>query len=251
MDYDPASSTTSGHALEPVLRFLSDAKLKPLFILETHAHADHLSGAQSLKLVYPDIQLAIGDQIRVVQRTFAEIFNFGIDFKADGSQFDRLLKDGEKFKAGSIEVEVVHTPGHTPACTTYRIGQYLFVGDLMFIPDSGTGRCDFPDGSATQLFKSIERLYRFPNTYLVFVGHDYQPNGRPLKFKSTIGEQKEENIHIRSSTSEAEFVKMRTERDRTLKAPKLLFPSIQVNIRAGKLPDPAGNGRRYLHIPIS
>lgn len=251
MDYDPAASKTSEESANEVIEYLKSKQLKLHFILETHAHADHLSGSQIIKKQFPDAKVAIGENIKKVQEVFKNVFDLPDDFKTDGSQFDQLLKDGEEFAAGSIKIKTIFTPGHTPACASYLIDSNVFVGDALFMPDYGTGRCDFPAGSAVDLYHSIHnRLYELPEDTKVYTGHDYLPNGRPLKFMATIAEEKKENIQLKATTSLEEFVQFRTERDRTLAAPKLLLPSVQVNIDAGHLPKPAKNGTRYLRIPI-
>jgi len=251
LDYDPLSSSTSTASVERIEAFLKKEDLKLHFVLETHAHADHLSGSQYLKRRF-DARIAIGAAITEVQKVFADIFDLDSTFVPDGSQFDKLLVDGERIRAGSIDVDVIATPGHTPACVTYKIDDAVFTGDALFIEDYGTGRCDFPRGSADRLYSSVhERLYGLPDATRVFVGHDYQPNGRPLRFETTIGRSKEANVQLRASTSRNEFVKRRNERDAHLAAPRLLFPSVQVNIDAGRLPKPRTNGRRYLTIPLN
>lgn len=250
LDYDVLSSQTSTASIGRVETFLKEKGLTLHYVLETHAHADHLSGSQYLKRRF-DAPVAIGAAIADVQKVFAGVFDLGERFPTDGSQFDRLLADGEKITAGSLQIEVIATPGHTPACVTYRLGDAVFTGDALFIEDYGTGRCDFPSGSAEALYTSVhERLYALPDATRVFVGHDYQPNGRALRWETTIGASKESNIQLRASTSRADFVKRRTERDATLTPPRLLFPSVQVNIDAGRLPKPHANGRRYLTIPL-
>ncbi len=252
MDYDPAASKTSQESAKAVIEFLRSKQLRLHFILETHAHADHLSGSQIIKKEFPNAQITIGEKITKVQEIFKGVFNLSDDFKTDGSQFDRLLKDGEKFFAGSIEIKTLFTPGHTPACASYYIDGKVFVGDALFMPDYGTGRCDFPAGSAVDLYRSVHgRIYELPEDTKVYTGHDYMPNGRPLKFMATIEEEKRENIQLKANTSLDEFVHFRTERDRGLAAPKLLLPSVQINIDAGHLPAPEKNGKRYLRIPVS
>lgn len=252
LDYDQASSKTSEDSAAAVIEFLRSKDLRLHFILETHAHADHLSGSQIIKRAFPNALIAIGENITKVQEVFKSVFGLPEDFKTDGSQFDRLLKDNEEFEAGSIKIKTLFTPGHTPACASYFVDGNVFVGDALFMPDYGTGRCDFPKGSATELYNSIHgRLYELPDDTKVYTGHDYLPNGRPLKFMATIGEEKRENIQLKAKTSLEEFVRFRTERDRTLAAPKLLLPSVQVNIGAGHLPEPDRNGKRYLRIPVS
>lgn len=252
LDYDPAASKTSHESANLVIDFLHSKTLKLHYILETHAHADHLSGAQVIKNKFPLAKIAIGEKITKVQEVFKDVFNLPEDFKTDGSQFDRLLKDGEELHAGSIRIKTLFTPGHTPACVSYLIGENIFVGDSLFMPDYGTGRCDFPAGSAVELYHSVhDRLYELPDTTKVYTGHDYMPDGRPLRFMATMAEEKNENVHIKKQTSLEEFVRFRTQRDQSLPVPKLLLPSVQVNIDAGHLPKPMKNGARMLRIPIS
>lgn len=252
LDYDPASSKTSEESARSVIEFIRSNQLKLHYLLETHAHADHLSGSQIIKREFPEARIAIGENITKVQEIFKGIFGLPADFKTDGSQFDRLLKDQEEFQAGTLKMKTLFTPGHTPACVSYLIDGNVFVGDALFMPDYGTGRCDFPAGSAVDLYHSVhDRLYQLPEDTKVYTGHDYLPNGRELRFMATISEEKSENIQLKAKTTQEEFVRFRTERDRTLAAPKLLLPSIQVNIDAGKLPEPESNGKRYLRIPIS
>lgn len=252
LDYDPAASKTSEDSAKAVVEFLRSNDLKLHFILETHAHADHLSGSQIIKREFPNAHIAIGERITKVQEVFKGVFGLPEDFKTDGSQFDRLLKDGEEFHAGSLKIKTIFTPGHTPACASYYVDGNVFVGDALFMPDYGTGRCDFPAGSAVDLYHSVHgRLYELPDDTKVFTGHDYLPNGRPLKFMTTIADEKQTNIQIKSSTSLEDFVRFRNERDRTLATPKLLLPSVQVNIDAGHLPKTDKDGKRYLRIPIS
>jgi glyoxylase-like metal-dependent hydrolase (beta-lactamase superfamily II) len=252
MDYDPASSKTSERSAKAVIDFLHTKNLTLHFLLETHAHADHLSGSQIIKREFPKAKIAIGEKITKVQEVFKKVFGLPEDFRTDGSQFDRLLKDGEVIEAGSLQIKTIFTPGHTPACASYYVDGNVFVGDALFMPDYGTGRCDFPEGSAKDLYQSIHsRIYELPENARVFTGHDYLPNGRSLKFMATIGEEKQHNIQLKAQTTLEEFIRFRTERDSTLAAPKLLLPSVQVNIDAGRLPEPSKNGGRYLRIPIS
>jgi glyoxylase-like metal-dependent hydrolase (beta-lactamase superfamily II) len=251
LDYDPASSNTWTESVDEVISFLNDNKLKLHWVLETHAHADHLSGSQLLKQACPNVRVAIGKNITKVQKVFKGVFDLPDDFPTDGRQFDRLLDEGDVLEAGTIRVETLFTPGHTPACATYRMGDVLFTGDALFMPDSGTGRCDFPGGSATDLYRSIhETIYGHPDATRIFVGHDYQPGGREVKYQTTVGEQKKRNIALRGETTASEFTAFREKRDATLPAPKLLFQSVQVNVDAGKLPEPSGE-TRYLKIPIN
>lgn len=252
LDYDPAASKVWAESVEQVIDYVRAEKLNVHYILETHAHADHLSGSQLLKRAFPQAKIAVGERITVVQQTFKTIFNLTEDFATDGSQFDRLLKDGEIVEAGSLKLEVIFTPGHTPACATYKIEDAIFTGDAIFMPDGGTGRCDFPAGSAKDLYHSISsKLYTLPDSTRVFVGHDYQPGGREVKWETTIGDEKQDNIQLKATTSEDEFIQFRAARDKTLAAPKLLFQSVQVNIDAGKMPKPSEDKKRYLKIPIN
>jgi glyoxylase-like metal-dependent hydrolase (beta-lactamase superfamily II) len=252
LDYDPAASKVWAESVEQVIDYVRAEKLNVHYILETHAHADHLSGSQLLKRAFPKARIAVGERITVVQQTFKTIFNLTEDFATDGSQFDRLLKDGEIVDAGSLKLEVIFTPGHTPACATYKIEDAIFTGDAIFMPDGGTGRCDFPAGSAKDLYHSISsKLYTLPDSTRVFVGHDYQPGGREVKWETTIGDEKKNNIQLKATTSEDEFIQFRAARDKTLAAPKLLFQSVQVNIDAGKMPKPSEDKKRYLKIPIN
>ena len=251
LDYDPADSRISLSSFLKLTSFIEDEKLNVHYILETHAHADHLSSSIELKQKFPDAVLAIGEKIVLVQKAFKKIFNLSHSFKTDGSQFDRLLKHQEEFAAGSLLVKVLETPGHTPACVSYLIGDAIFTGDALFMPDYGTGRCDFPEGSALDLFHSIhDQIFALPEQTKVYVGHDYQPGGRDLAFQSTIGEEKAANIHLNNQTSRDAFVSLRESRDKTLNAPRLLLPSVQVNINGGRLPEPEENGTSYLKIPI-
>jgi len=252
LDYEPAASKTWTESVEEVVNYLKEHDLKLHYILETHAHADHLSGARILKSVYPDAKLGVGKRITDVQRVFKGVFDLPEDFPTDGRQFDQLFDEGVTYKAGSLEFDVIFTPGHTPACTTLRFGDNIFTGDALFMPDSGTGRCDFPGGSASDLYHSIhEKLYSLPNDTKVWVGHDYQPNGRKVEYVAPLVDHKERNVALKQSTTEKEFVQWRQARDATLAAPTLLFQSVQVNVDAGKLPDPHDNKIRYLKIPIN
>jgi glyoxylase-like metal-dependent hydrolase (beta-lactamase superfamily II) len=250
LDFDARSGRTGMRSAQQVLDYLSSEQLTLDWILETHAHADHLSAARWLKSQRPGATLAIGAGIREVQKTFGKIFALGADFAVDGSQFDRLFGDGQRFSVGALEAEVIATPGHTDDSVSYRIGDALFVGDSLFMPDGGTARCDFPGGSAARLYRSIQRLFALPDSMRVFVCHDYGPNGRAVACETTIGAQKDANIHVRQGISEADFVGVREARDAMLDMPTLMLPAIQVNIRAGALPEPDTNGVRYLKIPL-
>lgn len=248
LDYEPVGSFTFTESVDRVSDFLRKENLHLRWVLETHAHADHVTGAQILRRRF-DARIAIGESIRVVQETFKDIFSLE-HLKTDGSQFDRLLRDGEILEAGSINVKAISTPGHTPACMTYQIEDALFTGDLLFMDDYGTGRCDFPRGSAAQMYDSVQKLYAMPDSMRVYPGHDYPPAGRTWKYETTIGASKDHNPQLNARTSKEAFVAMRTERDKTLAAPKLLFPSVQLNIDAGRMP-PEKNGKRYLVVPIN
>jgi len=249
-DYDPLASEMSPESVDKVIDFVKSNNLKVHYILETHAHADHISGAQLLKSAFSGAKIGIGENITIVQEIFKTVFAMPDDFKTDGSQFDLLMKEGTSVFAGSIKIDVLYTPGHTPACSTYLIDDCIFTGDAIFMPDGGTGRCDFPKGSATDLYNSIStKLYSLPDSTRVFVGHDYQPGGRDLAFETTIGEQKKRNIQLPEGRTEAEFVEFRSKRDATLKMPKLIFQSVQVNINAGNFFG-AKEGAGFFHIPV-
>lgn len=249
LDIETASGRLTDISTQKVLNFLKSENLKPHYVLETHAHADHLSSSQLFKKYYPAIKVGVSERIKAVQEVFKGVFNL-TDFAADGSDFDYLIKDNEFFSAGTIKVQALPTPGHTPACTSFVIDNNVFTGDALFMPDYGTGRCDFPMGSASHLYDSVQRLYALPDETNVFVGHDYQPEGRELKFQTTIGESKAKNIQLKAATSKTEYVSFREARDKTLKAPRLLLPSLQVNIAAGKLPEAESNGMSYLKLPL-
>lgn len=250
LDYSPVGSYTWTESVDEVSRFVREQGLRLHLILETHAHADHLSGSQLLRRRF-DAKLVIGERIRKVQETFQRVFDLGEQFATDGSQFDRLVTDGEVFRAGSLEIGVIATPGHTPACVTYRIGDAIFTGDVLFMDDYGTGRCDFPNGSAEAMFDSVGKLYELPEDTRVFVGHDYQPGGRQPRWQTTIGASKRNNPQLNARTTRQDFVSFRKQRDAKLAAPNLLFQSVQVNVDAGRLPAPHANGIRYLSLPLN
>ena len=250
LDYEQASGRTSAASAEALLACVRDGGLDVRWILETHAHADHLSAGHWLKTQLPGALLAIGEGIRMVQETFRPIFNLGDRFPVDGSQFDHLFADGEGFRVGDVEARVIAVPGHTSDSNAYLVGDALFTGDSLFMPDGGTARCDFPGGSAARLYGSIQRMYALPDDTRVFVCHDYGPGGREVACETTIGAQKRGNIHVREGVSEEEFVQLREARDRTLSMPALIIPSVQANIRAGELPPADDNGIRYFRTPI-
>lgn len=251
LDYEPKAARISTVSAQKVVDYIKNHQLKLQWILETHAHADHLSASAWLKEQLGG-QTAIGNPITTVQSTFKKIYNLGDEVYIDGRPFDRLLNAGERFHIGNIAVDVLHVPGHTPADMAYHVhGAGIFVGDTIFQPDVGTARCDFPGGDAQTLYRSIQKLYEFPDDTVLFMCHDYPPQGRAPKATSTVGEQKKHNIHVHTGISEAEFVTLREQRDATLAMPRLLLPSLQVNIRAGELPEPEHNNHRYLKIPLN
>jgi glyoxylase-like metal-dependent hydrolase (beta-lactamase superfamily II) len=251
LDFDPPSGIVTDKSLKSVVEYIQLEGLEIKAILETHAHADHLSGSQVLKKLFPHALLAISEKIIMVQEVFKQHFNIEY-LETKGLQFDRLLKDFEEVSFGSLKMKAIPTPGHTPACMSFYFDGNLFCGDSIFMPDYGTGRCDFPKGSSRDLYNSVAKnLYTLPDETKVYVGHDYSPNGREMKFETTIGDSKKHNIQLNEKTTEQEFVSFREARDKTLKAPRLLLPSIQVNIDAGHLPPQESNGKSYLKLPLT
>ena len=251
LDYDPKSGRTTTDSADAVITYVRGQGLDVDWILETHVHADHLSAAPYLKEQLGG-SLAIGRNITVVQNVFGKVFNAGTEFQRDGSQFDHLFEDGEQFAVGSVQAKAIHTPGHTPACMTFVIGDAGFVGDTIFMPDYGTARCDFPGGDAAQLYRSIQKIFVLPDETRLFMCHDYKAPGRDeYAWETTVGEEKAKNVHVGAGASQDSFVKMRTERDATLEMPVLILPSVQVNMRAGEMPPPENNGVRYMKIPIN
>jgi len=250
LDFDSKSGRSWTAAADQIASFVRDQSLTNLWILETHAHADHLSAAPYLQAAVGG-QIAIGEGIRAVQRAFRDILNLGPEFPVDGRQFDRLLTDGEEFAISSVHVRVIATPGHTSDSLSYLIGDALFTGDSIFMPDGGTARCDFPGGDAKLLYASIRKLYELPESTRVFVCHDYGPGGRDIRCETTIAAQRESNIHVRDGVTEEEFVELRTRRDSGLELPTLLYPAVQFNIRGGRPPPAESNGRHYLKLPFS
>lgn len=251
LDFDPASCRTSHESADELLNYLQQQKLSVIWLLETHVHADHLTAGCYLKerLGAP---LGIGFNITAVQAAFSKIFNLGSEVAQDGSQFDHLFQDGEEFRLGALPVKALHVPGHTPSCMAYLIGDALFVGDTLFMPDFGTARCDFPGGDAGQLYRSIERILALPPETRIFVGHDYKAPGRDIfAWETTVAEQREQNIHLRGGVTERDFVRTRDERDTNLSVPRLLLPAVQVNMRAGVLPETESNGVSYLKLPMN
>ena len=250
LDYDPKSGRTRHTSADKVISYVRENKLQTAWILETHAHADHLSAAPYLKAQLGG-KTAIGDQITAVQKVFKGIFNLEPEFACDGSQFDPLFTDGETMVVGGMRGHTMLVPGHTPACVAYRFGDAVFVGDTMFMPDVGSARCDFPGGDARQLYASIQKILSLPPQTRLFMCHDYPPAGREIAFETTVAEQRRKNIHTHEGISEDQFVHMRTTRDATLDMPVLILPAVQINIRAGQLPAPETNGVAYLKIPIN
>jgi glyoxylase-like metal-dependent hydrolase (beta-lactamase superfamily II) len=250
MDIDYAAGRISYESANKIIKYVEENRLKVEWLIETHAHADHLSAAPYIQEKLGG-KLGIGENIRIVQDVFGKIFNEGTEFQRDGSQFDRLFKDGDTYAIGNLKAFAILTPGHTPACMTHVIGDAAFVGDTLFMPDGGTARADFPGGDARVLYRSIKRVLELPDSMRLFMCHDYGPGGRQIKWETSVAEEKATNIHVREGVSEDEFVKMRTERDASLDLPKLIIPSIQVNIRGGQLPEPDESGKRYLKVPIN
>ena len=248
-DYDPKSGRTDTASADAVIAFVQQEGLEVDWILETHVHADHLTAAPYLQEKLGG-RIGIGAKVAVVQGVFKSVFNAEDAFATDGRQFDRLFEDGEQFQIGDLMVEVMHTPGHTPACVTYVVGDAAFVGDTLFMPDFGTARCDFPGGDARQLYRSIKRILALPPETRLFLCHDYGPGGRAYEWVTTVAAQREKNIHVNDSVDEDDFVAMRTERDKQLSMPVLILPSVQVNMRAGVMPPPEANGISYLKLPV-
>ena len=251
LDFDYAAARTDTRSADQIAAFVRERNLTIDWILETHVHADHLSAAPYLQERLGG-RIGIGSQITVVQDTFGKVFNEGTEFRRDGSQFDQLFVEGDVFTIGNLTGRVLHTPGHTPACLTYVIGDAAFVGDTLFMPDYGTARCDFPGGSAEILYGSIQKILALPDETRIFVGHDYLPQGRQdYAWETTVGAQKAHNIHIGGARSQDEFVSMRQARDATLAAPRLIIPSLQVNMRAGQMPPPEDDGNTYFKVPVN
>lgn len=254
LDYDPKSGRTSTASADQLIARVAELGASVEWILETHVHADHLTAAPYLKDKLGG-KIGIGQHITTVQRVFGGLFNAEPEMARDGSQFDHLFSDNESFHIGTLSCRALHTPGHTPACMTYQVSNdsqsAAFVGDTLFMPDFGTARCDFPGGDARTLFRSINRVLSLPEDTVLYMCHDYQPGGRELRYVSTVGEERQSNIHVRNGISEEEFVSMRSQRDATLDMPVLLLPSVQINMRAGHLPPAEANGTRYIKIPLN
>ena len=250
LDYDPKSGRTSTESADKVIAFVRDKNLQVKWILETHAHADHLTAAPYLKAQLGG-QTAIGDHITAVQHVFKGIFNLEASFKEDGTQFDHLLQIDETFAIGNLSAQAIYVPGHTPACLAFQVGDAVFVGDTLFMPDVGSARCDFPGGCAKTLYASARKILSLPGNTRLFMCHDYPPETRDVKFETTVAEQRAHNIHLHDGIDEAAFVRMRTERDATLAMPVLILPAVQINIRAGAFPPKDDNGVSYLKIPLN
>jgi len=251
LDFDYAAGRTDVRSANEIIRYVQDNDLKVAWLLETHVHADHLSALPYLQEKLGG-KSGIGAHIVEVQEIFGKAFNAGSDFARDGSQFDQLFEDGDTFRIGNLEGRVLHTPGHTPACVTYVIGDAAFVGDTLFMPDYGTARCDFPGGDARTLYRSVRKVLSLPPETRLFMCHDYKAPGRDeYLYETTVAEQRESNVHVHDGITEEEFVRMRTERDATLDMPRLILPSVQVNMRAGHMPPPEDNGQVYLKVPIN
>lgn len=251
LDFDPASGNTSTKSADLMIAAIKEQNLELEWILETHVHADHLSAAPYLKAQLGG-KIGIGAKITQVQEVFAEVFNTGSSFAKDGSQFDQLFNDGDKFQLGQFQIQVMHTPGHTPACITYLIADAAFVGDTLFMPDYGTARCDFPGGDAATLYQSIQKIFSLPAETRLFMCHDYLAPGRDNYLnETTVAEQQQENVHVGAGRSEVDFVALRTKRDASLEMPRLILPSVQVNMRAGQFPPADDNGVSYLKLPLN
>ena len=250
LDYDPKSGRTSTESADKVIAFVQEKKLSVQWILETHAHADHLTAAPYLKQNLGG-QTAIGGHITDVQRVFKGVFNLETTFQTDGAQFDHLLQMDETFAIGNLTAKALYVPGHTPACVAYQVGDAVFVGDTLFMPDVGSARCDFPGGCAKTLYASARKILSLPGSTRLFMCHDYPPEDRAVRFETTVAEQRAHNIHLHDGIDEAEFVRMRTERDATLAMPVLILPAVQINIRAGEFPPKDDNGVSYLKIPLN
>ena len=249
MDIDYAAGRIGFEQADRIVRHVREHDLRVEWLIETHVHADHLSAAPYLQQALGGL-IGIGERIVDVQQTFGDVFNEGAEFRRDGGQFDRLFADGERYRIGAMEAVALHTPGHTPACMTHVIGDAAFVGDTLFMPDSGTARADFPGGDAATLYRSVRRILSLPASSRLFMCHDYAPDGREIRWETTVAEQRARNIHVRDGIDEAHFVEMRNRRDATLSMPRLILPALQINMRGGRLPPADADGRRFLKVPL-
>jgi glyoxylase-like metal-dependent hydrolase (beta-lactamase superfamily II) len=249
LDLNYAAGRISYESADEIVAYVRAKGLTVEWLIETHVHADHISAAPYIQQKLGG-KIGIGDRIVAVQNTFGKVFNEGTEFQRDGSQFDRLFADGDTYSVGSLQGRAIHTPGHTPACMTHVIGDAAFVGDTLFMPDGGTARADFPGGDARELYRSIKKVLALPSETRLFMCHDYGPNGREIRWETTVGEERADNIHVRDGIGEDEFVAMRTARDATLDMPRLIIPSLQVNMKAGQLPAPDAAGKRFLKVPL-
>ncbi len=250
LDFDYAAGRISYESADEIIRYIEENGLELEWLIETHVHADHLSAAPYIQEKLGG-KIGVGANIKVVQDVFGKIFNEGTEFERDGSQFDALFEDGDSYRIGNMEVQVLHTPGHTPACMTHVVGDAAFVGDTLFMPDAGSARADFPGGDAGTLYDSIQKVLALPDETRLFMCHDYGPNGREIRWETTVAEEKAHNIHVGEGKTREDFIRFRTERDAQLDMPRLIIPSIQVNMRAGHFPDPEDNGTVYLKTPIN
>jgi glyoxylase-like metal-dependent hydrolase (beta-lactamase superfamily II) len=250
MDIDYAAGHIAYDSAHQIIDFVQKNGMKVEWLIETHVHADHLSGAPYIQQKCGG-KIGIGENIKIVQETFGKVFNEGTEFQRDGSQFDRLFNDGDEYRIGGLRAVAIHTPGHTPACMTHIVGDAAFVGDTLFMPDGGSARADFPGGDSRTLYRSIRRVLSLPDEMRLFMCHDYGPNGRDIRWETTVAEQRAHNIHVRDGVSEDDFVKMREARDATLGMPRLIIPSLQVNMRAGELPPADESGKRFLKVPLN
>jgi len=250
LDFDYAAGRIAFESADRIIDFVSEQGLTVEWIIETHVHADHLSAAPYIQQKCGG-KIGIGEHIKTVQETFGKVFNEGTDFERDGSQFDRLFTEGDTYSIGSLNAEVMHTPGHTPACCVHKVGDAAFVGDTLFMPDGGSARCDFPGGSAEQLYDSIQRILALPDDTRLFMCHDYGPNGREVAWETSVRDERDANIHVGNGKTKAEFVAFRMKRDEQLNMPKLIVPSLQTNMKAGHLPQPEENGTAYFKVPLN
>ena len=251
LDFDYSAGRMSYESADQIIHYVNEHSLQVEWLIETHVHADHLSAAPYIQQAFPAARIGIGEYIVEVQDVFGKVFNEGTEFERNGSQFDQLFKDGDTYQIGSLQAYAMHTPGPTPACMTHVVGDAAFVGDTLFMPDGGTARADFPGGDARALFQSIQKVLSLPDNTRLFICHDYGPNGRDIRWETTVAEERAHNIHIGNGKTEDEFVQLRETRDKTLGMPSLIIPALQVNMRAGKLPEADEDGKQYLKVPVN